>query len=380
MFRSIFTDNAMKKILSFIKNEIVLVVSLVAAAVTMFFVPPSAAYLGYINYSVIVLLFCLMLVVAGVIGTNLFGVLSEKILNFAKSERAVITALVAAAFFSSMLITNDVALITFVPFTVSIFGTEKKGRLIFAVVLETIAANLGSMATPVGNPQNLYIYDYFSLSAIDFVKIVLPAVILGAILVFLSAIIRKSDKIENNGSSEQKITDKKKLIVYAVLFAVCMATVLRLLDYRICLAVTIIAALIFDRKIFAKVDYCLLLTFVAFFVFVGNLRAIPQISLALSGIIEGREFLSAVAISQVISNVPAAVMLSGFTDNAAALLLGVDVGCLGTPVASLASLISLKLYSKSENADTKRYLLVFTVMNVVFLAIMVCFCVFVLKI
>lgn len=166
----------MKKLIQFIKNEIVLVVSLLAAVVTMFFVPPSADYIGYINFSVISLLFCLMLVVSGVMETNLFGVVSERMLFVTKSERAVTIVLVAVTFFSSMLITNDVALITFVPLTISIFGSDRKDRLILTVVLETIAANLGSMATPVGNPQNLYIYDYFSLSIGEFFKILMPVV------------------------------------------------------------------------------------------------------------------------------------------------------------------------------------------------------------
>lgn len=364
----------MKKITEFLKNEIVLVVSVFVAVVTMFFVPPSVEYIGYINFSVISLLFCLMLVVAGVMETNLFGVVSERLLFVAKSERAVTISLVAVTFFSSMLITNDVALITFVPLTISIFGKDRKHRLIYTIVLETVAANLGSMATPVGNPQNLYLYDYFSLSIGEFVSILMPSVVLGAVAVVIACFIGRNNAMRGDDNIDNSIKDKKKLIIYAVLFVVCMLTVLRLLDYRITLGIVVIAALVFDRKIFLKVDYFLLLTFVAFFVFVGNLRAIPEINSALEEMIKGREFVFAIITSQVISNVPAAAMLSGFTDNAAALLLGVDIGCLGTPVASLASLISLKLYSKSENADMKKYLLVFTLVNIIFLVVFLPFC------
>jgi len=368
----------MKKLIQFIKNEIVLVVSLFVAVVTMFFVPPSADYIGYINFSVISLLFCLMLVVAGVMETNLFGVVSERMLFVTKSERAVTIVLVAVTFFSAMLITNDVALITFVPLTISIFGSERKDRLILTVVLETIAANLGSMATPVGNPQNLYIYDYFSLSIGEFFRILMPTVILSAVMILVACFIGKNTAMRGDDNIDNNIKDKKKLALYVVLFTVCMMTVLRILDYRITLGIVVLSAFIFDRKIFKKVDYFLLLTFVAFFIFVGNLRAIPEINSALGEMINGREFIFSVIASQIISNVPAAAMLSGFTDNAAALLMGVDVGGLGTPVASLASLISLKLYSKSKNSDMKKYLLVFTVMNVIFLGIFILFCVFVL--
>ena len=368
----------MKKLKEFIKNEIVLVISLFVAMVTMFFVPPSANYIGYINFSVISLLFCLMLVVAGVMETNLFGVVSERMLFVTKTERAVTIVLVVVTFFSSMLITNDVALITFVPLTISIFGSERKDRLILTVVLETIAANLGSMATPVGNPQNLYIYDYFSLSIGEFFKILMPSVILGMIMILIACFIGKNNAMRGDDNIDNEIKNKKKLVLYIILFIVCMMTVLRILDYRITLVAVILSALVFDRKIFKKVDYFLLLTFVAFFIFVGNLRAIPEINSALGEMIKGREFVLSVIASQVISNVPAAAMLSGFTDNAAALLMGVDVGGLGTPVASLASLISLKLYSKSKNSDMKKYLLVFTVMNVIFLGIFILFCIFVL--
>ena len=368
----------MKKLTQFIKNEIVLVVSLSAAVVTMFFVPPSADYIGYINFSVISLLFCLMLVVAGVMETNLFGVVSERMLFVTKSERAVTIVLVAVTFFSSMLITNDVALITFVPLTISIFGSDRKDRLILIVVLETIAANLGSMATPVGNPQNLYIYDYFSLSIGKFFKILMPVVVLSIVMITAACFIGKNNAMRGDDNIDNKIKDKKKLVLYAILFVVCMMTVLRVLDYRITLGIVVLSAIIFDRKIFKKVDYFLLLTFVAFFIFVGNLRAIPEINSALGEMIKGREFIFSVMASQIISNVPAAAMLSGFTDNAAALLMGVDVGGLGTPVASLASLISLKLYSRSKNSDMKKYLLVFTVMNVIFLTIFVLFSIFVL--
>lgn len=368
----------MKKIMNFIKNEIVLVAALSAAVVTMFFVPPSADYIGYMNFSVISLLFCLMLVVAGVMETNLFGVVSERLLFVTKSERAVTIVLVAVTFFSSMFITNDVALITFVPLTISIFGSERRDRLILTVVLETAAANLGSMATPVGNPQNLYIYDYFSLSAGEFFSVIAPLVILGMIMVLTACFIGKNDAMRGDDNIDNRIKNKKKLLMYIILFVFCMLTVSRIVDYRITLATVIAAVFVLDRKTFLKVDYFLLLTFVAFFVFVGNLRAVPEISSALCEMIKGREFVFAVIASQIISNVPAAAMLSGFTDNAAALLAGVDIGGLGTPVASLASLISMKLYSKSKNSDMKKYLLAFMVVNFIFLGIFMLFCIFVL--
>ncbi len=259
-----------EKIISFLKSEAVLVIASLAALISMFFVPPCKEYWGYINPSVISMLFCLMIVVAGLISTNLFGVMSHKILHSTNSERIISAALVAVTFFSSMLITNDVALITFVPFTIGIFGTEKQKRLIFIITMETVAANLGSMLTPIGNPQNLYLYDKYNLSIAQFMGYVLPVGAVGAAIIAAVMIFRKDDIIESKSSSVQAISSKAKLAVYLILFAVCAASVLRFLDYRICLAVIVISIFITDKKLFVKVDYALLLTFVAFFIFVGN--------------------------------------------------------------------------------------------------------------
>lgn len=360
----------MKKIIGFIKKEAVLCISALAAVISMFFVPPSAAYIDYIDFSVLAVLFCLMIVVAGFISQNLFGVISGGILKRTSDAKTISLVLVLICFFAAMLVTNDVTLITIVPFTIGILGTSDSARLIFVITMETVAANLGSMATPVGNPQNLYIYSAYKMEIGQFFGAVIP--IAAVSLVLITAVMLISRKSGNVAAESEaaKIVSKPKFIMYLALFALCLLTVLRMVDYRITLGVVALAMLIIDRKLFAKVDYSLLLTFVAFFIFVGNISVIPAVREWLSGIISGNEMLSGIVLSQVISNVPAAVMLSGFTEQGAELLQGVNIGGLGTLVASLASLISFKQYVRCENADAKKYLGVFTLFNVGFLLVL----------
>ena len=354
----------------FLKKEPILSISALAAAVSCVLVPPDAAYLGYIDFRTLALLYALMLVVAGLRAAGAFTHLAHLLCVRARTARGMGMLLVAMSFFSSMLITNDVALLTFVPFAVVLLGmTGRDQDLICVVALQTVAANLGSMLTPVGNPQNLYLYSYFGFRAWDFFRITLP--IWGASLIFCLLLCLLLPRAALNAElGEEPGVDKKALWVYLALFAVCLLSVFRVLPWPVMLGVTVATLLCFDRKMLLRADFLLLLTFAAFFIFAGNLARLEAVDRLLRRLLDGREYLTALLCSQVISNVPAALLLSGFTDHARDLLLGVDIGGLGTPIASLASLISLKLYSRSPGAKPGKYLLVFTALNLALLALL----------
>ena len=357
----------MLKVKEFLKKEAVLVISFVLAAASMFFVSPSAEYIEYIDFRTLALLLCLMLVMAGLNALGIFRLLADKLLTRTNSTRTLGLTLNLLCFFSSMLITNDVALITFVPFTLIVLKlSDKMNKAILLVVLETVAANLGSMLTPIGNPQNLYLFSAFSMGIGEFVGAVAPYAVLSLVLIVLSSFLLGNEKITVKADGNTPAINKVKVIVYAALFAVSLLTVFRVIPYPVTLGVTLAAVIITDRKTLLKADYSLLLTFVFLFVFIGNLGEVEAVSTFLKSIVSGREVLVGIAASQVFSNVPAALLLSGFTQNATALLVGVNLGGLGTLIASMASLISFKLIAK-ENIKTGRYLLVFTVVNIIFL-------------
>ena len=359
----------MLKVKEFLKKEAVLVISLVLAVASMFFVSPSAEYIEYIDFRTLALLLCLMLVMAGLNALGIFRLLADKLLSRTNSTRTLGLTLNLLCFFSSMLITNDVALITFVPFTLIVLKlSDKMNKAILLVVLETVAANLGSMLTPIGNPQNLYLFSAFSMGLGEFVGAVVPYAVLSLLLIVISSFLLGNEKITVKADRSTPEINKLKVIVYAALFAASLLTVFRVIPYPVTLAITLMAVIFTDRKTLLKADYSLLLTFVFLFVFIGNLGKIEAVSTFLKSVVSGREVLVGIAASQVFSNVPAALLLSGFTHNATALLVGVNLGGLGTLIASMASLISFKLIAK-ENIKSGRYMLVFTVVNVVFLVL-----------
>ncbi|MBM6884431.1 SLC13 family permease [Pseudoflavonifractor phocaeensis] len=365
-------------ILCFWKREPVLCISAVCALASVALNPPSAAYLNYIDWRVLSLLFSLMAVVAGLQECGVFAVLAQRLLSGERRMRFVTLVLVLLPFFVSMLVTNDVALITFVPFAVLVLGLiGRTERLIYIVVLQTIAANLGSMATPVGNPQNLYLYANYELTAGQFFSVMLPLSLVSLAGLSVAALCVKPEGIRVSFAETAEIQAPARLGLMAGLFVLCLLSVFRVLPYPALLAVVLAAMLIFDRPLFRKVDYGLLATFFCFFLFAGNVGACPPIHDAIAAAMEGRTALTAGLASQVISNVPAAVLLSGFTADWRGLLIGTNVGGLGTPIASLASLISLKGYLKSPGARPGRYLLVFTAANVVGIAVL-CLTVFLL--
>lgn len=357
----------MSTIQTFIKREPVLIIAVLAALVSCFFVPPDSAYLTYLDGRTLALLYCLMTVVAGLRQAGLFSHLAHTLCERVRSLRVMGILLVLLCFFSAMLITNDVALLTFVPFAVVVMGmTDRKKDLIYIVVLQTVAANLGSILTPVGNPQNLYLYSYYDIRFFDFLRMTFPVWMLSLIMVTALCFVLSGENLHIYLGEEPGI-EKCSLCLYLVLFLVCLLVVLRILIWPIMLVIVVAVCLIMDRKILLKADFLLLLTFVAFFVFSGNLARIPSVNGLLRKLLSGREYLVSLLASQVISNVPAALLLSGFTEQTRDLLLGVNIGGLGTPIASLASLISMKLYAHSEHAHPGRYLVVFTFINVVLL-------------
>lgn len=363
--------NLIQRLITFFKKETVLSLAGLLAIISAFVVPPSAAYLDYIDFRVLALLFCLMLVVAGLQSIGLFQYLGSALLSKMKNTRQLTFLLVALCFFTAMFITNDVALITFVPFAVMILSMSgRKEQLIPIVVLQTIAANLGSMLTPIGNPQNLYLYSKFEIPMGTFLLDMLPLTLASAVLLVVSIFLQKSHPVTAPAASSTEKPNGKKLAAYLVLFVVCLACVVRLLSWPIMLGILIVTGLLLDRKLFAKVDYFLLLTFVCFFLFIGNMQNIPAIANFLQSFIQSRELPLSALFSQCISNVPAAILLSGFTTSAKPLLFGVNIGGLGTLIASLASVISYRLYGNSDGAKKGAYMKTFTIYNVIYLVIL----------
>ncbi len=360
----------MLKLKTFIKNEIVLVISFLLAVISSFIITPDKRYIDYIDYKTLSLLFCLMVVMAGLNNLGVFKICAEKLLSKTKSVKSLSLILCLMCFFSSMIITNDVALITFVPFTIitlKISSNEKS--LIPLVAVETVAANLGSMLTPIGNPQNLYLFSFFEMDISSFLKTIIPYAAVSLMLVCLAALFTGKGKLEyRNQLDDNSKINSRPLLIYAVLFILSLLTVFRVIPFYITLAVTVVIVFAFDRKTLLKIDYSLLLTFTFLFIFIGNLGNIESVSAFLKSAVTGNEVLVGIISSQVFSNVPAALLLSGFTDNAEALLVGVNLGGLGTLIASMASLISFKLIAK-ENIKTGRYMFVFTLINIVFLAV-----------
>ena len=359
----------------FIKNETVLSVAVILAVISSFFITPDIEYLNYIDFRTIGLLFCLMTVMAGLQKTGVFSFMAENLLKKIHSTKSLIFILVMLCFFFSMLITNDVALITFEPFTFTVLdmlgGDIKNQTIIPVVAMQTVAANLGSMLTPIGNPQNLYLHGISGLGVGEFMLLMLPYTVISFVLLSAWALLRKGKggvKIDFNDKT--RIKNKGKVVIYSTLFCVCLLTVAHALDYRIMLLVVIATTAAADYRIFARVDYTLLLTFIAFFVFIGNMGRIPMFSNYINSIINGRECITGILSSQLISNVPAALLLSGFTDNIRPLIVGVNIGGLGTLIASMASLISFKYIGRENKSVRGRYLLYFTAVNVIFLAVL----------
>lgn len=366
----------MKKIVSFIKAEVVLTVAICLAVISMFFVTPSVAYAEYMNWHVLSLLLCLMIVMEGLKRLGVFSSIAGVLMRKVKSFSGLVFILVFLCYFSSMFITNDVALITFVPFAIEVLkvaGKEKK--MIPVIALQTVAANLGSMLMPIGNPQNLYLYEHAGYTLTQFLGIMLPPCVLSFVLLLISCLwITKGEGMEDVVFPSVQYWTRKRMAltgIYVGLFFVSILVVADVIPFAAALAITLPVVLIVDRKTFRTVDYCLLLTFCGFFIFVGNMGNIQSVATLLEGWMQGREFIVSVLTSQIISNVPAVLLLSGFTENYRPLLLGVNIGGLGTLIASMASLISYKAFAKTYPGKKGKYLLYFTGVNLLYLIIFI---------
>lgn len=359
------------KILAFIKKETILVVSLLLAAISACIIHPDKEYIDYIDWHTLMLLFCLMAVMAGYQKLGLFRVVGSNLLSHTKHTKQLSLILVFLPFFFSMLITNDVALITFVPFAIIVLRMANlERRIVPTVILQTIAANLGSMLTPMGNPQNLYLFAQSKMSLGDFLLLMLPYTITAAICLLIACLFGKKEKLEGIKLENDTKLSLVPSILYCILFFLCLLVVADVLNVKIVLCIIAVYLLIFDRSIFARVDYSLLGTFIGFFVFIGNMERIAEFRSFIESIVSGHEALVAVLSSQVISNVPSALLLSGFTTCWRALIVGANLGGLGTLIASMASLISYKQIAREYPSDRGRYIIMFSIANIVMLAIL----------
>ena len=363
------------------KKEAVLSIAICLAILSAFFVRPDKEYIGYIDFRTLGILFCLMAVMAGLQKIGLFGYVAEKLLKMVNHIRGLIFILIMLCFFSSMLITNDVALITFVPFTFivlkMILGEKAEKLVVPVVVMQTIAANLGSMLTPIGNPQNLYLYGKTTMNFGSFVLFMLPYTVVSLVLLAMWCLLfpyKGKKQVELQMKESTSLSGyKKQLIIYGVLFVLCLMTVAHILPYEVTLVIVLATIFFLDREVLGKVDYALLFTFIGFFIFIGNMGRVPAFNAFIQNIINGNEVITSVIASQFMSNVPAALLLSGFADQYELLIVGTNLGGLGTLIASMASLISFKYIGKEYKHLRGKYMMYFTVANILFLAVLLVF-------
>ncbi len=373
----------MRKITSTIRNNPILCISGLLALISCFFVLPDLQYLSYINVRVLAIFFGLMLIVAALGHIGTFDVLTNKLLSKVKTYRGISLLMSLLSFFLSMFLTNDVSLVTLVPFAIMVlapFGENRK--LMFTLIIMTVAANLGSMLTPIGNPQNLYLYDNYKIVLPEFLLLMIPysALSLALIVALTFILVKGSDKLPPLKNTEVKKLSFVKLLIYFALFVLNILTVVGYVHFLISLGVTVAVMLIMDRKSFKKADYNLLATFVFFFILIGNIGRIDAITGALSGLVSSYPVPAAILSSQIISNVPAAMLLSAFTDDGKSLIIGTNLGGLGTLIASMASLITYRFHAKFSKEQKEKtggkqdnYILNFTIINVVMLVILFAF-------
>ena len=360
----------MQKVLRFVKKNVVLTVATVAALITCFFVPPSVEYISYFDFRTLACLFITLAVVCALRQIRFFAILARRIVQMTGSLRMLALALVYITFIGSMIIANDMALITFLPlgyFALSVTNNEKYAALLF--ILQNISANLGGMLTPFGNPQNLYLYSYFSIPTMEFMAIMLPPFILAVVLLTLCCLFFPKTSLSVDTELGVKL-DVKKTVLYLALFAVSILIVFRIVPWQAGLVVIPLVLWFAEREALYMVDYPLLGTFVMFFIFSGNLSHMPEVNNFAAALLEKSTLLVTAASCQFISNVPSAILLSHFTDNYRELLLGVNIGGAGTPIASLASLITLSEFRLLYPEKTGSYIKLFTALNAFFLVVM----------
>ena len=360
------------KIVQFIRSNVVLAIAILAAAVTTCFVPPDRQWLGYFDWKTLTCLFCTLAVVGALRNILFFTMLAHNIVRLFRTTRTSILALAYITFIGSMFIANDMALLTFLPlgyFVLSSTGNEK--HLAFTFIMQNIAANLGGMLTPFGNPQNLYLYTKFTIDTVEFMKIMAPPFAVAVLLITICCLCVESTPLRVEKTPVQKHT--VRMCIYLALFALSVVIVFRLVPYYYGLAVITGVLLVMDRKALKKVDYPLLLTFTAFFIFSGNMSRIEWVHDVFKHLLSKDTLTVSTLSCQFISNVPSAILLSQFTENYRDLLVGVNIGGTGTLIASLASLITFREYQRLYPGKVRRYLLLFTAYNASFLGILLAF-------
>ncbi len=361
-FREAFT--------SFVKKNAVMCIALIAAIITSVIVPPDSQYLGYFDYKTLTCLFCVLAVVCALKNIRFFYMLARKVVQLFKNARMSVLALVYITFIGSMLIANDMALLTFLPLGFFVLTTTNMRKyMAFTFIMQNIAANLGGMLTPFGNPQNLYLYSKYEIPNLEFMAIMAPPFILSVVLITLCCILFV--KPEPLSLDDEQITlSPVRTVIYLLLFALAIVIVFRGIPYWIGLIVIPIVLFIMDRKALKDVDYGLLFTFVFFFIFSGNMGRIDAVRDLFSALLDKSTLLVSVLSCQCISNVPSAILLSQFTDNYAHLLVGVNIGGVGTLISSLASLITFREYVKNNPGKTAHYIGMFSLFNFAFLIIL----------
>ena len=357
------------KLLPFLKKNAVLCIATLFAVVTSCIVTPDKAYLDYFDFKTLTCLFCVLAVVCALRNIRFFTVLATKIVKLFKNTRACILALVYITFLGSMLIANDMALLTFLPLGYFVLSsTGKQKYMAFTFIMQNISANLGGMLTPFGNPQNLYLYSKFAIPTGEFMLTMLPPFCLSVFLITVCCLFVKKEPLT---IQDKQITlPPVRTAIYGLLFTLSIVIVFRVIPFIIGLIVIPIALLIMDRNALKKVDYPLLLTFVMFFIFSGNMSRIQAVKSLFESLLAKNTLLVSTLSCQVISNVPSAILLSQFTTNWRALLVGVNIGGVGTLISSLASLITFREYAKANNGKTGKYILLFSAFNFAFLGVL----------
>lgn len=366
------------RIKEFAVKNLILVIAFALAVFSVVLIPPDEQYLGYFDLKTLANLFVMMLVIAGLKNMSFFTFLATKFIQTLKSQRKIVIALVFITFIGSMFLANDMALLTFLPLTLNVFSlSEKPKYCAFTVIMQNIAANLGGMLLPFGNPQSLYLFSFYSIAAGEFVSIMAIPFFVSALALFaLCLIVVKNESLELKKQAENHIKPIK-CAFYFCFFVLAVLAVLRVVDYRLVTLVVAVLMLFLDRKAYLKVDYPLLLTFCCFFIFASNMARVSAVQGVVGGLLQKSTLLTGVISCQVFSNVPTAIFLSKFTLDYKNLLLAVNIGGAGTPIASLASLISLGHYGKAYPENRGRYLLSFTVLNFSFLIALTVLCLFI---
>ena len=357
-------------VLRFLKKNIVFCVAATAAAITCFLVPPDKAYFGYFDWKTLACLFLTLAVVCALRNIKFFTIVARRLVKISGNLRSLFLMLIAITFLGSMLIANDMALITFLPLGYfALHVTHQERHMAYLFILQNISANLGGMLTPFGNPQNLYLYSYFNIPTDEFCGIMLPPFLLAITLLALCCLPVKPIQLEITDSFKERL-NRKRTALYLVLFALSLLIVFRVVPYLVGLVLITAVLLWADREALLMVDYGLLGTFFFFFIFAGNLSRIGVVNDLMSALLEKDTLLVSIASCQGISNVPTAILLSRFTGDYRSLLLGVNIGGTGTLIASLASLITFSEFRILYPGHSKQYFWMFTGINVGFLAVM----------